>query len=198
MAESPRGASPLPPSQLQEDGEEQSGALWLPSPTAPGDGGTVPAAEATVVTPWHTEVPGGSDAAATGHEAVPQTPGTGTPAASSEEEEEKKEKEEEKEEEEEEEERPVPSVATVEGFLAAVPGEPGGTLGDGLTSPRAGVPGVSPAGTPLGDPAPSTAAPLPALPTERASLGAGASSAGDPRHRAALALGAALLAVRWH
>nr|XP_047910261.1 brevican core protein isoform X2 [Anser cygnoides] len=128
VAESPRGASPLPPSQLQEDGEEQSGALWLPSPTAPGDGGTVPAAEATVVTPWHTEVPGGSDAAATGHEAVPQTPGTGTPAASSEEEEEKKEKEEEKEEEEEEEERPVPSVATVEGFLAAVPGEPGGCV----------------------------------------------------------------------
>ncbi|XP_066842259.1 brevican core protein isoform X4 [Anser cygnoides] len=128
VAESPRGASPLPPSQLQEDGEEQSGALWLPSPTAPGDGGTVPAAGATVVTPWHTEVPGGSDAAATGHEAVPQTPGTGTPAASSEEEEEKKEKEEEKEEEEEEEERPVPSVATVEGFLAAVPGEPGGCV----------------------------------------------------------------------
>ncbi|XP_035427025.1 brevican core protein isoform X9 [Cygnus atratus] len=128
VAESPRGASPLPPSQLQEDGEEQSGALWLPSPTAPGDGGTVPAAEATVVTLWHTEVPGSSDAPATGHEAVPQTPGTGTPAASSEEEEEKKEKEEEKEEEEEEEERPMPSVATVEGFLAAVPGEPGGCV----------------------------------------------------------------------
>ncbi|XP_035202611.1 LOW QUALITY PROTEIN: brevican core protein [Oxyura jamaicensis] len=131
VAESPRGASPLPPSQLQEDGEEQSGALWLPSPAAPGDGGTVPAAEATAVTPWHAEVPGGSDAPATGHEAVPQTPGTahGTPAASSEEEEEEKEKEEEKEEEEEEEEeRPVPSVATVEGFLAAVPGEPGGCV----------------------------------------------------------------------
>lgn len=97
VAESPRGASPLPPSQLQEDGEEQSGALWLPSPVAPGDGGTVPAVEATVVTPWHAEVPGGSDAPATGHEAVPQTPGTahGIPAASSEEEEEEKEKEEE-------------------------------------------------------------------------------------------------------
>uniref|UniRef100_A0A8B9VC25 Brevican core protein n=1 Tax=Anas zonorhyncha TaxID=75864 RepID=A0A8B9VC25_9AVES len=40
VAESPRGASPLPPSQLQEDGEEQSGALlcaWggqIPHPLA--------------------------------------------------------------------------------------------------------------------------------------------------------------------
>uniref|UniRef100_A0A669QSI6 Brevican core protein n=1 Tax=Phasianus colchicus TaxID=9054 RepID=A0A669QSI6_PHACC len=107
------GASPLPPAppQLQDDGEEQSGAPWLSSPTAPGDGGTAPA---TAVTPWHAEVPSSSDAL--------QTPSTdhGMPAASSEEEED--------EEEEDEEERPMPSVATVEGFLAAVPGEPGGCI----------------------------------------------------------------------
>ncbi|NXS50818.1 PGCB protein, partial [Balaeniceps rex] len=119
VVESP-GASPLPPtpSQLQEEGEEQSGALWLPSPVAPGDGSTVPVAEATVVTPWHMEVPGSSSAPGTeGEEAVPRPPGTDRrmPAESL-------------EEEEEEEEQPVPSVATVEGFLAAVPGEPGGTL----------------------------------------------------------------------
>ncbi|XP_072214452.1 brevican core protein isoform X3 [Excalfactoria chinensis] len=106
------GASPLPPAppQLQDDGEEQSGAPWLSSPTAPGDGGTAPA---TAVTPWHAEVPGSSDAMQT-----PSTDG-GMPAASSEEEE---------DEEEEEEEHPMPSVATVEGFLAAIPGEPGGCI----------------------------------------------------------------------
>ncbi|XP_056366715.1 brevican core protein isoform X2 [Oenanthe melanoleuca] len=43
-------ASPLPPA---EEGEEQSGAVWLPSPAAPGDRGAVPA-----VTPW----PGSSSA----------------------------------------------------------------------------------------------------------------------------------------
>ncbi|NXF14004.1 PGCB protein, partial [Smithornis capensis] len=61
VVESP-GASPLPPapSQPQEEGEEQSGALWFPSPAAPGDEGTVPAAEATAVTPWHPELPGSS------------------------------------------------------------------------------------------------------------------------------------------
>ncbi|KAM6038150.1 brevican core protein isoform 2-T2 [Theristicus caerulescens] len=117
------GVSPLPPapSQLQEEGEEQSGALWLPSPTAPGDASTGPTAEATAVTPWHTEVLGSSSTPATGgEEAVPRPPATdgGMPAASSEEE----------EEEEEEEEQPAPSVATVEGFLAAVPGEPGGCV----------------------------------------------------------------------
>ncbi|NWX42543.1 PGCB protein, partial [Steatornis caripensis] len=121
VVESP-GASPLPPapSQPQEEGEEQSGALWLPSPVAPADGSTVPAAEATAVTPWHAEVPGSSSTpAAGGEEAVPRPPGTdrGTPDASSED-----------EEEEEEEEQPAPSVATVEGFLAAVPGEPGGCV----------------------------------------------------------------------
>ncbi|XP_021232307.1 brevican core protein isoform X2 [Numida meleagris] len=108
------GASPLPPAppQLQDDGEEQSGAPWLSSPTAPGDGGTAPA---TAVTPGHAEVPSSSDAL--------QTPSTdrGMPAASSEE-------EEDEEEEEDGEGRPVPSVATVEGFLAAVPGEPGGCI----------------------------------------------------------------------
>ncbi|XP_071435672.1 brevican core protein isoform X5 [Pithys albifrons albifrons] len=88
VVESP-AASPLPPapSQPQEEGEEQSGAPWFPSPAAPADGSTVPVAEATAVT-----------------------------AAASE------------EEEEEEEEQPAPSVATVEGFLAAVPGEPGGCV----------------------------------------------------------------------
>ncbi|NXP20005.1 PGCB protein, partial [Scytalopus superciliaris] len=88
VVESP-GAPPLPPapSQPQEEGEEQSGAPWFPSPAAPGDGSTVPTAEATAV-----------------------------PTAASE------------EEEEEEEEQPAPSVATVEGFLAAVPGEPGGCV----------------------------------------------------------------------
>ncbi|XP_055553259.1 brevican core protein isoform X1 [Falco cherrug] len=118
------GVSPLPPapSQPQEEGEEQSGALWLPSPAAPGDGSTVPVAEATAVTPWHEEVPGSSSVPATGGEdAVPRPPGTDSvmPTASSEEEE---------EEEEAEEGQPAPSVATVEGFLAAVPGEPGGCI----------------------------------------------------------------------
>ncbi|KAM9514949.1 brevican core protein isoform 4-T4 [Guaruba guarouba] len=123
VVESPE-ASPLPaaPVRPQEEGEEPSGALWLPSPVAPGDGGTVPEAEVTVVTPWHTEVPGGSSSTAAmgGEEAAPGTDRE-TPAASSEE-------EEEKEEEEEEEEPPAPSAATVEGFLAAVPGEPGGCI----------------------------------------------------------------------
>ncbi|XP_054038621.1 brevican core protein [Rissa tridactyla] len=122
VAESP-GVSPLPPAppQPQEEGEEQSGAPWLPSPAVPGGGSTVPAAEATAVTPWHVEVPGGSSSMpAVGHEdAAPRPPGSdrGMPAASSEE-----------EEEEEEEEPPAPSVATVEGFLAAIPGEPGGCV----------------------------------------------------------------------
>ncbi|XP_064494465.1 brevican core protein isoform X4 [Pseudopipra pipra] len=109
------GASPLPaaPSQPQEEGEELSGAPWFPSPAAPGDGSTVPAAKATAV-------PGGSRAPALEEEeAVPRPPGAdrGMPAAPSRE-----------EEEEEEEEQPAPSVATVEGFLAAVPGEPGGCV----------------------------------------------------------------------
>ncbi|NXL67898.1 PGCB protein, partial [Chordeiles acutipennis] len=107
VAEIPR-VPPLPPapSQPQEEGEEQSGTLWVPSLMAPGDGSTVPAAEATAVTPWHEED-------------VPPPPGAdrGMPAASLEE-----------EEEEEEEEQPAPSVASVEGFLAAVPGEPGGCV----------------------------------------------------------------------
>ncbi|NXW10401.1 PGCB protein, partial [Fregetta grallaria] len=119
VVESP-GASPLPPapSQPQEEGEEQSGALWLPSPAAPGDRSTVPVVEATTVTPWHAEVPGSSSVPGS-EKAVPRPPGTdrGMPAASSEE-----------EEEEEEEEQPAPSVATVEGFLAAVPGEAGGCV----------------------------------------------------------------------
>ncbi|XP_041320908.1 brevican core protein isoform X2 [Pyrgilauda ruficollis] len=115
VVESP-GASPLPaaPSQPQEEGEEQSGAVWIPSPAAPGERSTVPA-----VTPWHAELPGSSSAPApAGEEAAPPPPGTdrGMPAAASE------------EEEEEEEERPAPSVATVEGFLAAVPGEAGGCV----------------------------------------------------------------------
>ncbi|XP_048144952.1 brevican core protein isoform X4 [Corvus hawaiiensis] len=117
VVESP-AASPLPPapSQTQEEGEEQSGAVWLPSPGVPGDGSTVPA-----VTPWHAELPGSSSAPAPGgEEAAPPPPGAdrGMPAAASEEE----------EEEEEEEEQPAPSIATVEGFLAAVPGEPGGCV----------------------------------------------------------------------
>ncbi|NXW78046.1 PGCB protein, partial [Hirundo rustica] len=108
--ESPR-ASPLPsaPSQTQEEGEEQSGAVWLPSPAVPGDGSTVPA-----VTPWHAEPPGSSSAPALGGE---EGADRGMPAAASEE-----------EEEEEEEEQPAPSVATVEGFIAAVPGEAGGCV----------------------------------------------------------------------
>ncbi|NXO61856.1 PGCB protein, partial [Phainopepla nitens] len=115
VVESP-GASPLPPapSQTQEEGEEQSGAVWLPSPVAPGDGSTVPA-----VTPWHTELPGSSSAPAPGgEEAAPRPAGAdrGMPAAASE------------EEEEEEEEQPAPSIATVEGFLTAVPGEAGGCV----------------------------------------------------------------------
>ncbi|NXG26629.1 PGCB protein, partial [Grallaria varia] len=57
--------------------------------------------------------------AAPGHgSTVPAAPPTAVPAAASEAEEEK----------EEEEEQPAPSVATVEGFLAAVPGEPGGCV----------------------------------------------------------------------
>ncbi|NXY20006.1 PGCB protein, partial [Atrichornis clamosus] len=114
VVESP-GASPLPPSpsQTQEEGEEQSGAVWLPSPVAPGDGSTVPA-----VTPWHAELPGSSSAPALGgEEAVPRPPGAdrGMPAEAS-------------EEEEEEEEQTATSIATVEGFLAAVPGEQGGCV----------------------------------------------------------------------
>ncbi|XP_068851308.1 brevican core protein isoform X3 [Aphelocoma coerulescens] len=114
VVESP-AASPLPPapSQTQEEGEEQSGAVWLPSPGVPGDGSTVPA-----VTPWHAELPGSSSAPAPGgEEAAPPPPGAdrGMPAAAS-------------EEEEEEEEQPAPSIATVEGFLTAVPGEPGGCV----------------------------------------------------------------------
>ncbi|RLV88790.1 hypothetical protein DV515_00015301 [Chloebia gouldiae] len=110
------GASPLPPAppQPQEEGEEQSGAVWLPSPAAPGDRSAVPA-----VTPWHPELPGGSSAPAlAGEEAAPPPPGTdrGMPAAASE------------EEEEEEEEQPAPSIATVEGFIAAIPGEAGGCV----------------------------------------------------------------------
>lgn len=191
VVESP-GASPLPPapSQPQEEGEEQSGALWLPSPTTLGDRSTVPTVEVTAVTPWHTEVPVSISLPATGgEEAVPRPPSTdhGMPAASLEEE----------EEEEEEEDQPAPSVATVEGFLVAVPGEPGGTRRDGLTSPHTDSSGVVPVGTPLGDLAPSTATPLPAHPTERASIGAGTRSAGGPRC-ATLALGAALLAAVWH
>ncbi|XP_066062852.1 brevican core protein isoform X4 [Chamaea fasciata] len=115
VVESPR-ASPLPPAPSQEEGEEQSGAVWLPSPAVPGDGSTVPA-----VTPWHAELPGSSGAPALGgEEAAPRPPGAdrGMPAAASEEE----------EEEEEEEEQPAPSIATVEGFLAAVPGEAGGCV----------------------------------------------------------------------
>ncbi|NWT54916.1 PGCB protein, partial [Erythrocercus mccallii] len=114
VVESPR-ASPLPsaPSQTQEEGEEQSGAVWLPSPVMPGDESTVPA-----VTPWHTELPGSSSSAPAsgGEEAAPPPPGAdrGTPAAAS--------------EEEEEEEQPAPSIATVEGFLTAVPGEAGGCV----------------------------------------------------------------------
>ncbi|NWU33776.1 PGCB protein, partial [Hylia prasina] len=113
VVESPR-ASPLPsaPSQMQEEGEEQSGAVWLPSPVIPGDGSTVPA-----VTPWQTELPGSSSTPALrGEEAAPRPPGAdrGMPAAAS--------------EEEEEEEQPAPSIATVEGFLAAVPGEAGGCV----------------------------------------------------------------------
>ncbi|NXP42522.1 PGCB protein, partial [Leiothrix lutea] len=117
VAESPR-ASPLPSAPSQEEGEEQSGAVWLPSPVVPGDGSTVPA-----VTPWHAELPGSSSSSSApalgGEEAAPRPPGAdgGMPAAASEE-----------EEEEEEEEQPAPSIATVEGFLAAVPGEAGGCV----------------------------------------------------------------------
>ncbi|XP_014816731.1 PREDICTED: brevican core protein [Calidris pugnax] len=108
VAESP-GVSPLPPAppQTQEEGEEESGAPWVPSPAVPGDGSTVPAAEVTAVTPWHVEVPGSSS--------VLRPPGSDS-------------EEEDEEEEEEEEEHPAPSVATVEGFLAAIPGEPGGCV----------------------------------------------------------------------
>nr|XP_021387865.1 brevican core protein isoform X2 [Lonchura striata domestica] len=112
------GASPLPPAprQPQDEAEEQSGAAWLPSPAAPGHRSAVPAA-----TPWHAELPGGSSSAPAlaGEEAAPPPPGTdrGMPAAASEE-----------EEEEEEEEQPAPSIASVEGFIAAVPGEAGGCV----------------------------------------------------------------------
>ncbi|XP_054507342.2 brevican core protein isoform X2 [Agelaius phoeniceus] len=90
VGESP-GVSPLPPAPPHEDGEEHSGAVWLPSPAA---------------TPW---LPRSSTAAA---------PGTqrGMPAAPSE------------EEDEEEEEEEHPSVGTVDGFLATVPGEAGGCV----------------------------------------------------------------------
>ncbi|NXP53802.1 PGCB protein, partial [Heliornis fulica] len=124
VLESP-GVSPLPPAppQPSEEGEEQSGALWLSSPAAPWDSSTVPAAEVTAVTPWHVEVSGSSSSASAvgGEEAAPRPPGTarGIPAVSSEEEE---------DEEEEDEEHPAPSVTTVEGFLTAVPGEPGGCV----------------------------------------------------------------------
>nr|XP_054507341.1 brevican core protein isoform X2 [Agelaius phoeniceus] len=88
VGESP-GVSPLPPAPPHEDGEEHSGAVWLPSPAA---------------TPW---LPRSSTAAA---------PGTqrGMPAAPS--------------EEEDEEEEEHPSVGTVDGFLATVPGEAGGCV----------------------------------------------------------------------
>ncbi|XP_032608716.3 brevican core protein isoform X4 [Taeniopygia guttata] len=105
------GVSPLPPAppRPQEEGEEQSGAAWLPSPTAPGHRGAVPA-----VTPWHAELPGSSIAPAlAAEEAALPPPGTAS---------------EEEEEEEEEEEQPAPSIATVEGFIAAVPGEAGGCV----------------------------------------------------------------------
>uniref|UniRef100_A0A8C3JYQ0 Brevican n=1 Tax=Calidris pygmaea TaxID=425635 RepID=A0A8C3JYQ0_9CHAR len=114
VSESP-GVSPLPPAppQTQEEGEEESGAPWVPSPAVPGDGSTVPTAEVTAVTPWHVEVPGSSSVpAAGGEEVVPRPPGSDS----------------EEEEEEEEEEHPAPSAATVEGFLAAIPGEPGGCV----------------------------------------------------------------------
>ncbi|XP_015505477.1 brevican core protein isoform X2 [Parus major] len=106
VVESP-GVSPLPPAppQTQEEGEEQSGAVWLPSAVRPGDGSTVPA-----VTPWHAELPGSSSAPAPGgEEAASPPPGS-------------------EEEEEEEEEQPAPSVETAEGFLTAVPGEAGGCV----------------------------------------------------------------------
>ncbi|XP_030821126.1 brevican core protein isoform X3 [Camarhynchus parvulus] len=90
VGESP-GVSPLPPAPPQEDGEEPSGAVWLPSPAA---------------TPW---LPRSSTAPAPGtHRAMPAAPS--------------------EEEEEEEEEEEHPSVGTVEGFLAAVPGEAGGCV----------------------------------------------------------------------
>ncbi|NWU92575.1 PGCB protein, partial [Upupa epops] len=103
----PVRAPPLP-SRSQDETEEPSGALWLPS-AAPSWAGTI--VPATSVTPWLVEaVPGSSSAPA-----VPRPPGThhGLPTASLE------------EEEEEEEEHPAPSAATVEGFLEAIPGEPG-------------------------------------------------------------------------
>ncbi|NWR81453.1 PGCB protein, partial [Centropus unirufus] len=113
VVESP-GVSPLPPapSQPQEEAEEQSGALGLPSPVAAGGRSPLPTAEVA------------GTLGAGGQEVVPQTPGTHrvTPAAPSEEE------DEDEEDEEDEEEQPVPSVTTAEGFLAAIPGEPGGTL----------------------------------------------------------------------
>ncbi|XP_068778406.1 brevican core protein isoform X4 [Struthio camelus] len=95
-------ASPLPPATPaplpQEDGEEESGAPWLPAAT--GRGGTLSATAAT-------EAPGrGKDGKTAGGR-----PSTGESSLA--------------EEEEEEEERPAPSGATAEGFLAAVPGEPG-------------------------------------------------------------------------
>ncbi|NXS99000.1 PGCB protein, partial [Jacana jacana] len=122
VAESP-GVSPLPPAppQPQEEGEEQSGALWVPSPTVPGEGSTFPTAEVTAVTPWHVEVPGSSSVpAAGGEESGPSPPGSDS--------EEEDDEDDAEEEEEEEEEHPAPSVATVEGFLAAIPGEPGGCI----------------------------------------------------------------------
>ncbi|NWH71773.1 PGCB protein, partial [Piaya cayana] len=105
--------SPLPPapSRPQDEAEEQSGSPWVPSPVS-----TVSTAEATAGTPWHAELGTG------GEDAAPQTPSTERTmlAAPSEEDED--------DEEEEEEEQPAPSVSTVEGFLAATPGEPGGCI----------------------------------------------------------------------
>ncbi|NXW24945.1 PGCB protein, partial [Circaetus pectoralis] len=132
VVESPgAGGGPPAPSQPQEEGEEQSGGGGLPSPTTLGDGSTVPTAEVTAVTLWHTEVPSSSVPATRGEEAVPRPPSTdrGMRGGALEEEE---------EEEEEEEDQPGGGVATVEGFLGAVPGEPGGGGRDGLTSPHTG------------------------------------------------------------
>ncbi|NXD29275.1 PGCB protein, partial [Spelaeornis formosus] len=108
VVESP-GAAPLPPapSPPHEEGEEQSGAVWLPSAAAPGQRSTVPA-----VTPWHTELPASSSAPAPGGEEAAPGAERGIPAEAS----------------EEEDEEPAPSIATVEGFLAAVPGEAGGCI----------------------------------------------------------------------
>ncbi|XP_017583347.1 PREDICTED: brevican core protein [Corvus brachyrhynchos] len=67
---------------------------------------------------WRRELAAGGTGGEVQRGAPPPPPGAdrGMPAAASE------------EEEEEEEEQPAPSIATVEGFLAAVPGEPGGCV----------------------------------------------------------------------